>query len=338
MFGAACFVTSEGICENEGMSGDINPPENQEMPRKMQEDARRSNYITWGVGLLTLAVPSVVQYFGGPSWAVFGVFALGVIGLFLLLRAHFPHCFKLAFWTDERVGLLLLLVIAPMGTVAAYVAARMYFQPIPFVFTAPSVPSQESLLRPFDVPTVRVPRQTGQTAHSPGSAKPELPPPSSKTPTPQSDLVLSVSLITPTAPAIIIENQSDGVADGVRWELVMVRTSDQAFLSYATQNIGYVKAHSKSAPQGMPLNRLPNSSGIQIANGDHLIGTLSIDCPLCKGNTLVVSFVWGSSGWFREVPNGNGGLVVPPNLSKDAVSRYIDLLSTDKSGEQQPIR
>lgn len=47
----------------------------------MQEDARRSNYITWGVGLVTLASAWLVEYFGGPGWAALGIIALGIAGL-----------------------------------------------------------------------------------------------------------------------------------------------------------------------------------------------------------------------------------------------------------------
>lgn len=104
---------------------------------------------------------------------------------------------------------------------------------------------------------------------------------------PKNDLVLSVALINPSDPAIIVENQSYSVADEVRWELVMFRTSDQAFFSYVTQNIGYVKPRSKSAPYSMELNTLPHlPSDGRLTVGDNFMGTLSVDCPLCKGKHI----------------------------------------------------
>ena len=110
----------------------------------------------------------------------------------------------------------------------------------------------------------------------------------------------------------------------------MSRTTDQALFSYATQNIGYVKPHSKGPSYAMSLNTLAQApgGGGQIANGQSFIGTLSIDCPLRRGTTLIVSFVWGGSGWFYKVPDGDGRLILPKDLSKDTVSQFIDRLNT----------
>jgi hypothetical protein len=168
-----------------------------------------------------------------------------------------------------------------------------------------------------------------------------------KTLSPKSSLELKVSIVRPADPAIVVDNQTDEVADGVTWELVMFRTSDQAFFSYATQKIGYVKAHSKSSRYAMELNTLAQApgGGGQIANGDSFIGTLAVDCPTCTGTSLMVSFVWGNSGWFYEVPNGNGKLLWPIDrstgaidLSKEGVSRFIDTINASiKPEERTPI-
>ena len=72
-------------------------------------------------------------------------------------------------------------------------------------------------------------------------------------------LDISAYISQPTDPAITVENKSDNVADGIVWELAMFRASDQAFFSYVTQNIGYVKAHDKSAPHAMELTTLPRA-------------------------------------------------------------------------------
>jgi hypothetical protein len=174
---------------------------------------------------------------------------------------------------------------------------------------------------------------TAEVGH-PSKSAPKAPPAQT------SGLPLKVSLINPTNPDLIVENQTDSVAEGILWELVIFRTTDQAFFSYATQNIGYVKAHSKSAPQSMSLNALVQApgGGGQIVNGDNLIGTLSIDCPTCSGTTLIVYFVWGSSGWFYVVPDGNGKLLMPKDLSKETVSRFIEGINgTVKTEDRKPI-
>lgn len=155
----------------------------------------------------------------------------------------------------------------------------------------------------------------------------------------KSGTALTVSLVGPTDPAIVVDNQTDNVAEGITWELVMFRTTDGAFFSYATQNIGYVKPHSKSARYTMQLNTLPRApGGGQIANGESFIGTLAVDCPTCLGTTVIVSFAWGSSGWFYQVPDGNGRLLLPKDMSKGTVSQFIELINAAvKSDQRTPI-
>lgn len=148
-------------------------------------------------------------------------------------------------------------------------------------------------------------------------------------PAQKSGVELGVSLVDPTAPSIVVDNQTDSLAEGIIWELVMFRTTDQGLLSYTTQNIGYVKPHSKSPRESIQLNSLQAfGGGGQVKIGESFIGTLSIDCPLCRGTTLIVSFVWGSSGWFYKVPDGDGRLILPKDISKDTVSRFIDRIDT----------
>jgi hypothetical protein len=118
----------------------------------------------------------------------------------------------------------------------------------------------------------------------------------------------------------------------------MFRTTDQAFFSYAAQNIGYVKPHSKSARYTMQLNTLPQApGGGQIVNGENFIGALSVDCPACRGTTLIVRFVWGRSGWFYEVPDGNGQLVLPKDMSKNTISHFAESINaTVKPQDRTP--
>jgi hypothetical protein len=146
-------------------------------------------------------------------------------------------------------------------------------------------------------------------------------------------LILSVMLKDPPDPVIVVENLSNSVAEGVGWELVMFRVSDQAFFSYVHQSIGYIKAHSKSAPHALQLNTLAHAPGSgeipgggQLVAGDDLIGTLAVDCPLCRGTTLIVHFVWGSSGWFSELPDGNGRLYLPKGMTRESVTQFITIV------------
>jgi hypothetical protein len=274
----------------------------------------------------------------GLGWAMLGKnpvpgLILMSIGILYLLyeicdlpwvRANIPGMFR-----------LLLLVFAGCTIAGLFrVPIKSLFQP-----HSPSVPSTTA--RP-EIPTG--PKPNSETAED--SPQPRAPGTNSTPPrtsirhySDHQELELVVSIVGPTSPAIVVDNQADKVAEGVTWELVMFRTSDQAFFSYATQSIGYVKAHSKSARYAMDLNTLPHAQGVgQVANGDKFIGSLSIDCPSCRGTTLIVSFVWGISGWFCEMPNGRGHLLLPKDMSKESVSRFIALVdSSVKSNGRIPV-
>ena len=217
----------------------------------------------------------------------------------------------------------------------------------------PSVPSATAPLTPSNTPVSKPSEPPGLPPDKPHVRKevagpltkqnevPKSTPEADKTPVQTNGLELAVSLVGSTDPTIVVDNQTDNLADGITWELVMFRTTDQAFFSYATQNIGYVKPHSKSARYAMQLNTLAQApgGGGQIANGQSFIGTLVVDCPTCIGTTLIVSFVWGSSGWFYEVPGRNGQLLMPKDLSKDMISKFIEAMNTAvKAEDRTPIR
>lgn len=146
-----------------------------------------------------------------------------------------------------------------------------------------------------------------------------------------SDIPLSVAIVNPSQPAILVENLSDKLAENITWELVMIRLRDQAFFSFSTQNIGYVKAHSKSAPYSMELNSIskaPSPGADMVRDGDDFIGSVAIDCPYCVGVTLAVSFKWGHSGWFIQLPDGNGRLLTPRDMTNEKVTEFINILGS----------
>ena len=140
-----------------------------------------------------------------------------------------------------------------------------------------------------------------------------------------SEAVLSASLAHPSNLVIFVENISSLLAEDIRWALVAFRVSDPVLCSYQPQNIGYLKAHSRSANYAVELNSLPHAPQTpQLSNGDRLVGTISVDCPKCKGTTLVVDFTWGVGGSFYVLPEGNGNLILPRRLSGDNITRYIE--------------
>jgi len=156
-----------------------------------------------------------------------------------------------------------------------------------------------------------------------------------------SGLKLKVSIVQPTEPAIVVDNQTDVVVEGITWELVLFRVTDQAVFSYTTRNIGYIKAHSQSAKYVMEVNTLPQApgGGGRIGTGESFIGTLAVDCPTCEGTTLIVGFVWGESGWFYEDRAGGGRLFTPrAPWTKDSISQYLKGVSvTVRPDDKIPI-
>jgi hypothetical protein len=142
---------------------------------------------------------------------------------------------------------------------------------------------------------------------------------------------ISILLTGPAAPTIQISNQSDDrVADGVSWELVTFRESDQAFFSFPTQVLGYVKPQSKSGNYFMNLKGLPHAPNGDHAleDGDHLVGTLIVDCPLCRGQSLIVSLIVGSGGWYRRIDEWKGTIAHPKDMSTDGIARFVEQLQT----------
>lgn len=150
-------------------------------------------------------------------------------------------------------------------------------------------------------------------------------------------IALNVLLEKPTSPCIVVVNDTDNVANGIAWELVMYRTSDHGLFSYATQTLGYVKAHSTSACYAMDLNRIAYMSGApQVSNGEEYIGSIVVDCPTCRGTTLIVGFTWGVNGWFYQVTDGNGRLFLPKKLlSEEAISKYIEYVNNSISSDKR---
>lgn len=146
----------------------------------------------------------------------------------------------------------------------------------------------------------------------------------------QSALTIKASIVDPVSPAIVVENTSDQVAQGVIWELILFRARDLTFVSQPTQNIGFVKPHSKSAPYWMFSPGIPRYTKDNVAMrdgdikvGDSLTGTLIVDCPNCTGVTYIVHFEWGQGGWFSEMKQMDGKLALPKEMTNEGIEKYI---------------
>jgi len=84
------------------------------MATPMQEDTKRSIYITWGLSLVMLALSFI---FGGPYWGI----PVLLVGILLILHGHFPKLFALRMVKIAAATLLLVVVagaifLSPIGS------------------------------------------------------------------------------------------------------------------------------------------------------------------------------------------------------------------------------
>jgi hypothetical protein len=107
----------------------------------MQEDAVRSNRITWGVALVMIPVAWLLA---GLLWALI----IGLAGVVMLLRGYRPQWFHVAFWTTDRIAITLASA-GCFGVVGALYAASLYVFPLPFALKYPSVPVVSMLSKPY---------------------------------------------------------------------------------------------------------------------------------------------------------------------------------------------
>jgi hypothetical protein len=192
---------------------------------------------------------------------------------------------------------------------------------------------------PFTVP----PKQPNTVAKINPAVPPVIPKPSQPSGViPASPIVLTAQIVTLASPAIVVNNLSDRVANGVTWELILFRVSDLAFLSYVTTDIGYIKAGSRSANEFMDLEnkqKLTDGGSPQIKAGEEFIGSIAIDCPECKGATYIVHFVWGVSGWMYEVKDAGARIIAPRDMTKAGRQQFVTSLEQSvPQGERVPIR
>jgi hypothetical protein len=64
-----------------------------------------------------------------------------------------------------------------------------------------------------------------------------------------------------------------------------------------------------------------------VKKGDRLIGSASVICPDCeRGHTLVVFIEFGKGGWYHEIPDKSGDVIIPRRLTKASVVQYYNEL------------
>lgn len=190
----------------------------------------------------------------------------------------------------------------------------------------PSTPKEPSPV-PIQPPTSMVPSTALSLPTRAPIKKPNSIPPA-KSPEELTPIILSAKVYDPQSPSIVVSNKSNRVAQGITWELVVFRTSDSSYFSFRTQEIGYVKPNSNSAPYSMNLeNIIGETDGGQMKEGDHFVGGLLVDCPECQGVTYIISLDWKQGGWTSNAPSSfNGKLLLPKDMSPEGRAKFTSLL------------
>jgi hypothetical protein len=153
-----------------------------------------------------------------------------------------------------------------------------------------------------------------------------------------SDPDVSLRLVYPHSPALMLVNTSDAIAREIKyavaiWNKDAPERNDPLPIPVAT--FDWIKAHSEGGPQDL----FGGQVAALINKGNHLSGSITVNCPECKrGHTFAVSIVWGENGWFSEIKSAHGSLVVPTNFAKEYRDPYfLELESMIPESSRIPI-
>lgn len=152
-------------------------------------------------------------------------------------------------------------------------------------------------------------------------------------PTPQPSPDVTIAFVYARRPALALLNTSSMVARQIKWTVLLwnldnpmawsnadIKDAHEA-LRIPISTFDFLRPGTSGGPQDLfdsPLV-LPF-----IKNGDHLIGTASIECSDCEfGHTFIVEITLGVGGWYYEIPNDTSGkLLIPQNQTKEGVVIY----------------
>lgn len=141
---------------------------------------------------------------------------------------------------------------------------------------------------------------------------------------------VTLRLIYPRSPALVLVNNSDVIAKNTKWSVALWNMDLQDRndpLPIPVNTYDWIKPHDEGGPQNLFNTRLVSPL---LKQGNRLFGSVALDCPKCKrGRTYIVKITWGSSGWYAEINNGSpGNLLVPPNFLKASRIKYFKALET----------
>ena len=264
------------------------------------------------------------------SYTIGGFISIGAIATVLL----FSHE-KLIKKLSTLIKAIIFLLTIGLWVAFGYWALGEYHQQEKQSFEAPVVAKPEQLKQPTAEEIAsevakKLPPQAEQKAYKQKEttfkknliAKLPLTQPELQ-PLKESQHDVALKFVYSKSPALMIINLSDTVTSNIKWavELWNLDLPDRNDpLPIPVQTFDWIKGHGTGGPQG--LFNTPLVSPL-LKDGDRLIGSASVNCPECpRGRTYIVYIVWGEGGWFSEVENYGGALMIPKDFSRRMREAY----------------
>jgi hypothetical protein len=154
---------------------------------------------------------------------------------------------------------------------------------------------------------------------------------------------VTLSLVNKTDPLIQLHNISKTTASNIKTLVLAFNLDSYAQtkqpLPIPANVFDFLIAGTSSLPE--ELFERPNIPALA-KKGDKIFGSASVQCPLCKrAHTYVFSIVYGTGGWYGEVPKmTNGNIVAPKDMDHviEAASEFEKLVPTkDRIEIKDPV-
>jgi hypothetical protein len=163
---------------------------------------------------------------------------------------------------------------------------------------------------------------------------------------------VSLKFVYPTSPALVLTNNTNAVANQIKWTVVLWNLDDpRAYagappdnppdaheaLQIPVSTFDFIRAHSTGGPLnlfGSPL------VAPYVKSGNRLAGFASAICPNCtRGHTYFVWIVYGQGGWLAELSQYKNGEVISPRPQTRAnVANFFDqFMPTVPEKDHMPI-
>jgi hypothetical protein len=137
---------------------------------------------------------------------------------------------------------------------------------------------------------------------------------------------VSLKLVYPEAPALVLINNSETIARDIKWTVILLNMDlpdRNDPLPIPTTTFDWLRPRSHSAPQNL-FSAPPVAQLLQ--PGNRLFGSASVICAGCsRGRTYIVYIVWDQGGWFAEIEDEKSGeALIPKNFLKHTRMEYFD--------------